>query len=63
MHFVGKVSTLSECSLAVKFIDESSELTYDEKENQKQAISSLAVSFAVIELEQKGYSRCNVFIC
>lgn len=55
MRFVGKVSTLSECSLAVKYIDESSDLTYEEKEEQKQAISNLAVSFAVIELDEKGY--------
>lgn len=55
MRFVGKVSSLSECSLAVKFIDESDNLTYDEKEEQKQAISNLAISFAVIELDQKGY--------
>ena len=55
MRFVGKVSNLSECSLAVKYIEESSDLTYDEKESQKQIISNLATSFTVIELSEKGF--------
>lgn len=53
--FIKRVSTLSECSLAVKFIDELNDLPFDEKEEQKQVISDLAISFAVVELDQKGF--------
>lgn len=54
-HFVKNISSFEDCSIALKYIEGMDDLTYEEKEKQKECVSDLAISFAVIDLSDRGY--------
>lgn len=54
-RFVERVSSFSDCSIALKYIEEDSGLTAAEKEERKQGILDLGTSFTIVDLDEKGY--------
>ena len=54
-YFILKVSSVSDCAIALKYIEEIHDLTYDERETQKQFVSNSAISFTLAELKKKGF--------
>lgn len=54
-HFIKSISSFEDCSIALKYIEEMDDLTYEEKQKQKEYVSDLAISFAVIDLSDRGY--------
>ena len=55
MRFVAKISSLSDCLKAIEYIEEFDDISAEEKESKKQAVIDLGISFAVIELDSRGY--------
>ena len=54
-YFILKVSSVSDCAIALKYIEEMHDLTYEERETQKQFVSNSAISFTLAELKEKGF--------
>ena len=54
-YFIGKVACFEDCLLAIKYIDEAEDVSNEEKQQSQKEVSDLAVSFKVIELDEKGF--------
>lgn len=53
--FITKVASTSDCAVALKFLEEITDLTHEEKEDYTQKLSHLLSVYTVSELKEKGF--------